>query len=156
MSCGPGITELPDVSRETSDALQAFEALVRRWNPAINLVSKASLFCLPHFLDRHKAQLLRPLALLLPYDTANDQKRDKATNPHYSKNCERCLYGLHLYDKAKPAIIVESEKTAQALGLYFDSQYNFLATGGANGAKKEHLLPLIGNEIYYFADNDII
>lgn len=32
-----------DVSRETLDALRAFEALVMRWNPAINLVSKATV-----------------------------------------------------------------------------------------------------------------
>jgi 16S rRNA (guanine527-N7)-methyltransferase len=32
-----------NVSRETSERLAAFEALVRKWNPAINLVSKASL-----------------------------------------------------------------------------------------------------------------
>jgi 16S rRNA (guanine527-N7)-methyltransferase len=31
------------VSRETFDALESFEELVRRWNPAINLVSKATL-----------------------------------------------------------------------------------------------------------------
>jgi 16S rRNA (guanine527-N7)-methyltransferase len=46
------------VSRETFAALENFEALVRRWNPAINLVSKASLVGLR---DRHtidSAQLL--------------------------------------------------------------------------------------------------
>lgn len=32
-----------NVSRETFDALRAYEALVRRWTPAINLVSKASV-----------------------------------------------------------------------------------------------------------------
>ena len=32
-----------NVSRETWDRLVAFEALVRRWNPTINLVSRASL-----------------------------------------------------------------------------------------------------------------
>jgi 16S rRNA (guanine527-N7)-methyltransferase len=32
-----------DVSRETWERLVEFEALVRRWNPAINLVSRASL-----------------------------------------------------------------------------------------------------------------
>jgi len=31
------------VSRETFETLQAFDALVRRWNPAINLVSKTTL-----------------------------------------------------------------------------------------------------------------
>ena len=32
-----------NVSRETFEKLEALEALVRRWNPAINLVSSASL-----------------------------------------------------------------------------------------------------------------
>ena len=38
------------VSRETFAALQALEALVRRWNPAINLVSKTTL---PDLWSRH-------------------------------------------------------------------------------------------------------
>lgn len=41
-----------DVSRETFDTLKAYEALVRRWNPAINLVSKSSL---PDLWERHVA-----------------------------------------------------------------------------------------------------
>jgi 16S rRNA (guanine527-N7)-methyltransferase len=32
-----------DVSRETFDALKAYEALVQRWTPAINLVSKSTV-----------------------------------------------------------------------------------------------------------------
>jgi len=39
-----------DVSRETLEALETFEALVRRWNPAINLVSKSTL---PTLRERH-------------------------------------------------------------------------------------------------------
>jgi 16S rRNA (guanine527-N7)-methyltransferase len=39
-----------DVSRETLAALEAFAALVKRWNPAINLVSKATL---PDIWNRH-------------------------------------------------------------------------------------------------------
>lgn len=39
-----------DVSRETLAALQQYEELVRRWTPAINLVSKATLLDL---WDRH-------------------------------------------------------------------------------------------------------
>lgn len=39
-----------DVSRETFAALQAFEHLVRRWTPAINLVSKTTL---PDLWARH-------------------------------------------------------------------------------------------------------
>jgi len=46
------------VSRETSDLLDAYAALLRKWNPAINLVSKSSLADLRtrHFAD--SAQLL--------------------------------------------------------------------------------------------------
>lgn len=39
-----------DVSRETFERLQALEMLVRRWTPAINLVSKNSL---PQLWERH-------------------------------------------------------------------------------------------------------
>lgn len=47
-----------DVSRETSERLDRYESLVRRWSPAINLVSKASLadFGTRHLAD--SAQLL--------------------------------------------------------------------------------------------------
>ena len=42
-----------DVSRETSERLKTFEALVHKWNPAINLVSRNSLAQLRerHILD---------------------------------------------------------------------------------------------------------
>lgn len=40
------------VSRETGERLAAFEALVRKWNSAVNLVSKASL---PDLRQRHMA-----------------------------------------------------------------------------------------------------
>lgn len=48
-----------DVSRETMDRLTAFEALVRKWNPKINLVSKSTLndFWRRHVLD--SMQILR-------------------------------------------------------------------------------------------------
>lgn len=49
-----------DVSRETFEALRAFEALVQRWNPAINLVSKNSL---PDLWDRHIADSAQVFAL---------------------------------------------------------------------------------------------
>ncbi|SIO49416.1 16S rRNA m(7)G-527 methyltransferase [Rhodovulum sp. ES.010] len=43
----------PDVSRETSRRLEQFATLLRRWNPAINLVSRATLDELEtrHLLD---------------------------------------------------------------------------------------------------------
>jgi len=39
-----------NVSRETSDKLEAYADLIRKWNPKINLVSKASL---PFLWERH-------------------------------------------------------------------------------------------------------
>lgn len=39
-----------DVSRETSERLQAYEALIRKWNPKINLVAPSTLEFLS---DRH-------------------------------------------------------------------------------------------------------
>jgi 16S rRNA (guanine527-N7)-methyltransferase len=55
------------VSRETFSALEAFEALVRRWNPAINLIGKASLGDLWHRHIADSAQIFAhcpPQALL--------------------------------------------------------------------------------------------
>lgn len=37
------ISDLDDVSRETLDRLRTYEALLKKWNPAINLVSRNSL-----------------------------------------------------------------------------------------------------------------
>lgn len=53
-----------DVSRETFGKLEALEALVQRWNPAINLVSKASLQQLRerHTIDSAQLFSLCPLA----------------------------------------------------------------------------------------------
>jgi len=48
-----------DVSRETVAALETYEALVRRWNPAINLVSPASLVSIR---DRHTADSVQLMA----------------------------------------------------------------------------------------------
>ena len=42
--------ELDDVSRETLDRLRIYEALLKKWNPAINLVSRNSL---ENAWDRH-------------------------------------------------------------------------------------------------------
>lgn len=48
------------VSRETFAAMQEFEALVRRWTPAINLVSKTTV---PQLWDRHIVDSAQLLAL---------------------------------------------------------------------------------------------
>ena len=53
------LPEWLDVSRETFDRLAALVLLLEKWNPAINLVSKASI---PHVWQRHivdSAQLFR-------------------------------------------------------------------------------------------------
>lgn len=42
--------QLPNVSRETQDRLEGYAALIRKWNPKINLVSKSSIETL---WDRH-------------------------------------------------------------------------------------------------------
>lgn len=51
---------LGDVSRETKDRLKAFELLVRKWNPTINLVSKSTL---DDFWRRHVLDSLQVLQL---------------------------------------------------------------------------------------------
>lgn len=51
MTGRPGDSPLLDgVSRETKERLRAYEDLVRKWSPTINLVSRATL---PEFRDRH-------------------------------------------------------------------------------------------------------
>ncbi len=52
-----------DVSRETFSALEAFAGLVQRWNPAINLVSKATL---PDIWSRHIVDSAQLFALCPP------------------------------------------------------------------------------------------
>ncbi len=49
----PNLPDDWDVSRETLDRLQAYEALIRAWNPRINLVSASTLAALwtRHFGD---------------------------------------------------------------------------------------------------------
>lgn len=51
-----------DVSRETIERLQIYAALLEKWNPAINLVSKATLSEVwpRHFLDSAQLFALRP------------------------------------------------------------------------------------------------
>lgn len=53
---------MQNVSRETSDRLQAYAALVRKWNPAINLVAPSTLDELEtrHFADSMQLYPLAP------------------------------------------------------------------------------------------------
>lgn len=54
--------QLDNVSRETSERLATYAALLRKWNPAINLVSKSSLADLQtrHFADSAQLFALCP------------------------------------------------------------------------------------------------
>ena len=47
-----------DVSRETLDRLEAFAALVKKWNPVINLVAKGSLSDIWHRHVEDSAQII--------------------------------------------------------------------------------------------------
>lgn len=88
----------------------------------------------------------------IPY--TEDGKRIKDKGCFYLPKMSRCLYGLHLYDPKKPVVLVESEKTAVITSLLASNDFNYLATGGANGFTKEMIEPILGNEIYFFCDND--
>lgn len=48
------LSVLPSVSRETIERLATYAALLRRWQPKLNLVGPATL---PHLWQRHMAQL---------------------------------------------------------------------------------------------------
>ena len=50
-----------DVSRETTDKLKAYVALIEKWNPAINLISKASM---DQIWQRHIADSLQVASLM--------------------------------------------------------------------------------------------
>lgn len=52
-----------DVSRETIEKLKQFEALVRKWNPKINLVSKSSL---DNLWSRHIVDSIQVIRTLNP------------------------------------------------------------------------------------------
>jgi 16S rRNA (guanine527-N7)-methyltransferase len=64
----PGIRLAPEpiVSRETSERLAAYEALLRLWNPKINLVSPADL---PDFRARHIDDAIALIPLIPPATT---------------------------------------------------------------------------------------
>lgn len=60
-SSGSGLAGL-DVSRETLERLEAYEALLGKWNPAINLVAKGTIAdaWTRHFLDSAQIFALAP------------------------------------------------------------------------------------------------
>lgn len=58
-----GFAGLPDVSRETIDRLKVVESLLRKWNPAINLVSRATM---DQAWDRHIRDSAQLFTLVAP------------------------------------------------------------------------------------------
>lgn len=99
----------------------------------------------------------------IPYSEEGKRLRGEKDYPFYlstkylkdNEKYEKCFYGLHLYDPQKDTIIVESEKSA-ILGSFFYPSYNWLATGGNNGVRANHITPLFGGKgrIIYLSDND--
>lgn len=88
----------------------------------------------------------------------NDLHRNKDKQPFYltapkGKKYKRCLYGLHLLSHDKIICLVESEKTAFA-GSCIYPQFDWLATGSANGLTDSLMEPLYNREIYYLPDAD--
>lgn len=59
---GEGVNPALDVSRETNERLKAYEALLRKWNAKINLVSRTTLDDIwsRHFLDSAQLYALAP------------------------------------------------------------------------------------------------
>jgi len=66
-----------------------------------------------------------------------------------------CLFGEHLLreDKAAIVCVVESEKTA-CIAAYFYPQFDWIATGGKQGAGVESFKILQGRKVYILLDAD--
>lgn len=63
MQMAEAFRDRPDVSRETLGRLEAYAGLLQRWNPKINLVSRASL---PELWTRHFVDSAQLFALCPP------------------------------------------------------------------------------------------
>ncbi|UWQ14374.1 16S rRNA (guanine(527)-N(7))-methyltransferase RsmG [Aliiroseovarius sp. M344] len=62
---GRGLLDESDVSRETMERLEAYAALLKKWNPAINLVAPSTIEALwsRHFLDSAQIADLAPKSI---------------------------------------------------------------------------------------------
>ncbi len=65
-----------------------------------------------------------------------EPKRDKSVNSYYKYKKDQgykpLLFGMHLFDKEKDTILVESEKTA-VIGKFNQPSYNWVGVGAATG-----------------------
>ncbi|HEX7412807.1 MAG TPA: DUF6371 domain-containing protein, partial [Bacteroidia bacterium] len=88
----------------------------------------------------------------------NDCGRKKENGKQFSlkggkeEKYSMCLYGEHLLSD-KTICLVESEKTA-IIASFFYPQFDWLATGGANGLTTEKLGVLFTKKILYLGDAD--
>lgn len=92
-------------------------------------------------------------------DYSENGKRNKEKMP-YSLSAKRgtkyplCLFGEHLLRDDKIICLVESEKTAIIASSVY-TEFDWLATGGANKLTDEKIDVLFGRKIYYLSDADI-
>jgi hypothetical protein len=90
-----------------------------------------------------------------------EPKRDKSHNSYYKfkkdDGYKPLLFGMHLFDKEKDTILVESEKTA-VVGKFNQPSYNWIGVGSATGLtnSKAILFKEMGykNKIYCCGDGD--
>jgi predicted P-loop ATPase/shikimate kinase len=107
------------------------------------------------FIYQNKIKVLNVKKILYK----SDCKRDKQKVPLYlsapnKSKYTTCLFGEHLLEENKIICLVESEKSA-VIASFFYTQFNWLATGGANGLTDEKIQILQGGkEVYYLTDSD--
>lgn len=93
---------------------------------------------------------------VLPYIYATDGKRSEWRWMGFEK--PRPLYNLNLINDSPGAsiIVVEGEKTADAVQAGFDPARTVVTTwiGGANGIDNANFLPLVGRRVVLWPDND--
>ena len=95
---------------------------------------------------------------IVKIEYSNDCKRNKDKNP-FSLKAEKdrkyslCLFGENQLSQDKIICLVESEKTA-IICSYFYTQFDWLATGGANKLTNDKINALCGRQIYYLNDAD--
>ncbi len=104
---------VPDVSRETRERLEGFEALIRRWSSSINLVSRGDL---ARLRERHTEDSLR-LATLIPEPTPRDAI-DLGSGAGFPGLVIAIATGIHVHlieaDQRKAAFLREAIRVTSA------------------------------------------
>ena len=104
---------VPDVSRETRERLEAFEALIQRWSSSINLVSRGDL---PRVRERHIDDSLR-LVTLIP-EPAPRNAVDLGSGAGFPGLVIAIATGIHVHlieaDQRKAAFLREAIRVTSA------------------------------------------